>query len=243
MKSILISITSYKPKLELQKIIENYQNNYTAYNLQFVIATPYPLNYTYPNMVVLTTGYTGFAHAWSNKQYLLDNYHNYDYLIETDDDILIPLETFEYYRSQENLPLDYIPGLLSCETKEVDGMIELFLLPSLTFKPICKEFVTLDNKPYYVPNCRHAAAFIVDRARYALALDKGLSTSPGDDPHYHPQEWARTQIYHTLTEVISCTDIERTLVYHLPNKYIWKWPYFFRSLTAHKKDLGQPNIT
>ena len=234
---VLISLTSYNPKLDLQKVISNYQATYTKYDLEFVLSCNYPLPFEVSNSVIISNVYTSVDHVWNNKQYIRDTLNTWDYVIESDDDILVPISTFENYRAHEGLPIDYIPGVLCCETRLVDGMEEMFILPSLRFMKCYEEQLTMNDIRYYVPTYRHSACFIADKVRYSKALNMGLSLEPCSIKRYHPQEWSRTQIYFLLREVIAVDQIENSLVYHLPNKYVHQRKNDFRTITMLQKDL------
>ncbi len=231
---ILISLTAYNtPASVLQSTVAHYQDEYDDHELQFVTCANYPLPFTGSQIVTIPSIYQGPDHAWSNKSYIRARYQEFDYVIESDPDITVPLSTFEnYIEHADRLPLEYIPGVLSCETKEVNGITEQYLLPQLTVMPPFKELLELNGQRYYVPYYRSSACFIADRERYRLALSKGLAVNPETARGYHIQEWARTAIYHTLTEVIPFADLVNCLVYH-PTKYIHSFqrgPQEFRTV-------------
>jgi hypothetical protein len=227
MKNILISITScHKSKAPiLDAVIKNYRQ-YPDCNLHLVLCTAYDYTGSLLDNAILTPSMlTGWKHTWSNSPYVHQHYREYDYVIESDDDILIPYAAFEYYQAHESLPLTYIPGLLATET-DVYG--DAFVITTCKLLPSIVQTHEINGTKYIEPHNVHSACTIIDRARYALAIEKGWTDAPHRERLLDVPKTSRSGIYAYSTKVIAVDAIQIGSAFckHLPNSYCNLYPYY-----------------
>ncbi len=155
----------------------------------------------------------------ANRKYIYENYSSYDYVIESDDDILITQENILQYIKYQHIDNNFIPGFVVTED---DNEKNTYIHSMLFNEPvhILNKFV-LENKTWYVPRNIHSACFIIDRNR----LKNFFNNNPNalfvkSVGVYDVQCTARSEIYTFYTKIINLDDIYLHLVKHLPNKYL-----------------------
>ncbi len=237
MKSILVSLTSWHPdkRQYLTQVLDTYAVEYADCKVTVVLSTAYPFTYDKLPIMRLPRAYSGWDFTWNNRAYLLEHGASFDYIIDSDDDCQIPRAAFDYYVANEDLPQTYIPGFLSCET-DLQGNKHLITLGDKLHKRVT-DTKTLQGKEFITPYILHSCCMVADKARFVLAVSKGLSAAPTKADFYTNAEYARTEIYALLTKVVSVEAIASggALVNHLPNKVIsygnplvagfgWKFP-------------------
>ena len=221
--NILISITSWNEKHipYLQKVLDNYSASFSDMAVSYILSTRYnSSSLNLPNNTTLLTGSRGFTpghFCWANKHYI--HSASFDYLIESDDDILVTRDNFNYYVTHSNiLPNNYIPGFLSCETPDSGSPFLITMSPM--FKQI-ENTINISGSNYIVPTNLHSAMFIIDKKRH---VSHGSSSKkPYRSSGYNENDLSRTDIYlsSSFTKVIEKASIVNgsALVNHLPNKY------------------------
>ena len=222
---ILVSITSYHKDKEkyLSEILKCYENisNNLNYTIDIVLSINYDHAYVTTNKLIINKSeYEGESHCWANRKYIYENYSSYDYVIESDDDILITQENILQYIKYQHIDDNFIPGFVVTED---DNEKNTYIHSMLFNEPvhILNKFV-LENKTWYVPRNIHSACFIIDRNR----LKNFFNNNPNalfvkSVGVYDVQCTARSEIYTFYTKIINLDDIYLHLVKHLPNKYLY----------------------
>jgi hypothetical protein len=222
---ILVSITSYHKDKEkyLSEILKCYENisNNLNYTIDIVLSINYNHTYITTNKLIINKSeYEGESHCWANRKYIYENYSSYDYVIESDDDILITQENILQYIKYQHIDDNFIPGFVVTED---DNEKNTYIHSMLFNEPvhILNKFV-LENKTWYVPRNIHSACFIIDRNR----LKNFFNNNPNalfvkSVGVYDVQCTARSEIYTFYTKIINLDNIHLHLVKHLPNKYLY----------------------
>jgi hypothetical protein len=221
--NVLVAITSWNQNHEqyLQTVLNNYTASFADVSMSYVLSINYTSSMTLPpNTTQLTKSYNSSNYCWNNHNYINANFKGYDYIINSDDDILVTRDNFNYYVSASNqLSHSYIPGFLSVEMPDTGSPYLLTMTPRLArFK-----IKSVESGSYFVPMNIHSACSIVDTGRYEHALSRSLSRCPFTSSGYNSNDLARTDIYRgcNFTKVISYEAVKSgsALVQHLPNKY------------------------
>lgn len=229
--NILISIVSWRAKEEiyLQQVLNEYSESFSDCNPHYVIALNYTSSLSFPaNTTFITESNLNCAKfCWACHPYINDNFRNYDYIINSDSDIIITRDNFNYYISQSiQLNKSYIPGFLSIETPDSGSPYLLTMSPLF---PRIRKYLEINEKKYIVPISCHSACSIIDRERYQYSFDHSLAKSPCSGNGYNHNDLARSDIYTNgdFTKVISYEGIKngKALVKHLPNRY-WNKPHW-----------------
>jgi hypothetical protein len=222
---ILVSITSYNVDKQkyLSQILKCYENISCELNctIDIVLSIKYDHEYITTNKLILNKSeYTGESHCWSNRKYIYENYSNYDYVIESDDDVLISKENILQYIKYQHVDINHIPGFI---VTEEDCEKNIYIHSMLFNEPvhILRKFL-LENKTWFVPRNIHSACFMVDKIR----LEKLFNTSTDalsikSVGVYDTQCTARSEIYTFYIKIINLDEIQHHLVKHLPNKYLY----------------------
>lgn len=225
---ILVSITSfYEDKIQyLNKVIESYTDLSTQHNIKFsiLLTTNYDYKFNSPILIkhIITQNIESHDHSsnhcWSNKSVLYNIYKDYDYIIESDDDILITYENLQYYFTLEkNIPFNYIPGFLVTESNTLKEQIPITLLDGDNIGDI----IEINNLKWFFPYNVHSACFIADKKRFDYFIQIiQKRTTPTYFNQYGYPESSRSEIYFYFNKVISIDYLKNTLVQHLPNKYV-----------------------
>ena len=233
---VLVSITSWSPdkKKYLDMIIEAY-SKWTKYIPTIVLAVNYPYE---TNVIVIPSIRGGWDHCWNNKEYLQQNYQDYDLIIEQDDDIMITETNLDYYVTNQytlpdykdkmypnridanGSPKKYMPGFLVAEG---DYLISL----KQPHFPFIDEKFTIGSGYWIVPHIGHSACFIVDKDRYSIFL-KNTDNQPKRIKGHSIGATARTEIYNIFNKMVLVDGIKdkSALVQHLPIKYVNGTPNF-----------------
>ena len=218
MKNILVTITSVHPlkKKYIDIIIDTY-SKFTNYTCKIYVSSPY--GYINPLSTNIINAKVGPRHAWTLHDTINSNYQDYDYVINSDDDILITEANIDYYTKQ-SLAMNYIAGFLVYE--EAKGFKQILSMPKLGQPPASKRLLIGENT-YIIPTRKHSACFIVDKNRYKLYLDNGRGVEPSVEVIYGTQIGARTDIYDSgiFDKVIPITAIKNgsALVKHLAKHF------------------------
>lgn len=220
---ILVSITTYhKDKEEyVSQLIKEYEKICDEINctIDIVICKNYDANFIYKNKIVINLSeYKGENHCWANKEFIYKNYENYDYIIESDDDVLISKQNILQYVKYESLSLDLIPGfIITEEDKENRVYIHSMLFNS---PPVFSENFRLNNNNWFVPENIHAACFMIDKKRMNLFL-KNTDGKIKNMYSYDVQCTARSEIYNFFKKIINLDEMDSHIVKHLTNKYLY----------------------
>lgn len=224
---VLINITSYSSNHEkyLLRVLGNFATNYADLDLFYVLSINYPFDIKLPSdkFVRLDKTFDIWNYTWNGHAYLRDHYADFDYVINQDDDVLIPRAAFNYYVTASTaVDNSSIPGLLVAEQdKECKNHL-------ITVVPFVKDArVEINGEWYLKPTFQHSACMIADRARFAAIASQ---TQPAWASLYNPPQASRTMIYTKLQKVIPISAIrdKSCFVQHLPNKYhagLWKRPH------------------
>jgi hypothetical protein len=205
---ILVSLTSYLPieQRYFRQVIQSYKE-YPC-TVDFVLSINYDSELSKEG-VCLPKQYNGREYAWNNKQYIAENYQQYDHIIDSDSDIVIPYTTFLDYVGRHTLVgNENIIGFLSSEGNTL-----------LTLKN-CPLYESRDNT-YFTPKQVSSACFVVDRERYTDALSRGMPITPYSLPEYNAGDTSRTDIYRYYQKKVSIDGLLTgdSIVRHLPIKY------------------------
>jgi len=221
---IIISITSYgaEHKKFLTRILEHYAAFFSDCDLFYALCVNYPfaapaqipsacVEFIPPDPALVRRDFT-----WNNKPFLQKHFSEYDFIIETDDDILVPRAAVDYYATASvAMPPAMIPGWLCAETdpKGNDHLISMnrFEIDLQT-----------SSVAGITPHNLHSAAFIADTSRYSVVADQ---ITPVTTRGYCKAQASRTLIFATLQKVIPAANIrdKSALIYHLPRKYYPRW--------------------
>jgi hypothetical protein len=223
--NILVSITSYHKDKEkyVYQILRSYE--YIAVQLgckiDIIISSYYEHSYVTTNNLILNkSDYVGEFHCWSNTKYIMENFKNYDYIIESDDDILISLNNIKQYMKCESMDLCYIPGFIVTEDHNVNKKTYIH---SMLFNkpPHITDKVVLNDQIWFIPHTKHAACYMIDRVRLETYLDKNqMAVIPKGIDVLDIQCTARSEIYYYFKKMINLNELDNHLVKHLPNKYL-----------------------
>ncbi len=197
-----------------------------------MLSVNYAFEYSKLPVTYLERKFADWNYTWNNRATLLGCYLDYDYVIDSDDDLELPRRAFDYYVANEGLPADYIAGFL---TSEADRQGKRRLITMGNHSPkLVAETITIGDNQYITPNNLHSCCFIADKARFGLAVSRGLSSVPIKKHFYTNAEYARTEIYDKLTKVVSVDGIRTgdALVNHLPNNNLTYGNAFIAGLGA-----------
>jgi hypothetical protein len=157
--------------------------------------------------------------CWQNREYIIKHYKEYDYIIESDDDIKISYNNILYYIKNECLDLNYIPGFIVVEYEENNIYI---ISMHLKYPLHIKQKLLLHNKLFIVPQNVHSACYIIDKNRLEILIkNKQFTKEIHSISPYDSQCTSRSDIYLGMfKKIIDINEIKNCLVHHLSNKYI-----------------------
>lgn len=223
---ILVSITSYNKDKDqyIIRLLKSYESISMQLNceIDIVLSTHYDHNYTTSNNLILNkTDYTGELHCWANAEYVKEHFKLYDYIIESDDDILITSKNILQYIKYQSIDLDCIPGFIVTEDNIHNDSTYIH---SMLFNkpPHVSEKLFLFKSTWFVPHVKHSACYMIDKVRLENYYKKNLkSTIPKHIDVLDAQCTARSEIYYYFKKVINLNELDSHLVKHLPNKYLF----------------------
>ena len=220
---VLVSMTSWKEaeKQWLLKVLELYKNEYADLDVTFALCVGYPFNVP-SNSVLIEPQYEGWEFPWNNDRYVREHYQDFDYLIHSDCDTFVLRSAFDYYvnthlwlKDNVDEPKKWIPGIVTTETFKGD---EFLLLPR---NEKVGRVVYLNGKQFLIPRNIQSSATIIDRERYAKAIERGLPDSPQDYERYTVPEMARMGFYFCFNKIVGVDELKKGIAVcrHLPNRY------------------------
>lgn len=222
---ILVSITSYKKEKEeyLLKILSEYEfiSKKLSCSIDILLTTNYTCKIIYKgNLHHVVTNFQElerWEYCWENKIRLIEMYHDYDYLIESDDDILISEKNITNYIKLKDFNQNYIPGFI---ITEFDQKNVQYIQSMLFGSSIGKTFIE-QKKKIFVPENIHSACSMVDRNRMykLLSINKNLTIPKFSDP-YDMGCMSVSEIYFYYKKIIDTNNFNDHLVNHLTSKYI-----------------------
>ena len=213
---LLIAITSWDKAHAkfLTKALDIYADEYADLNIEVCLSVNY--QFEHPLQTTrLVNEYEGWRHTWNCRRYEMDS--DWDYLIESDDDIAVPRRAFDYYVSSQSIPLTLIPGFLSYE-EDLDGGKRLITMAGP--HPLTKQVMQVEGRDCFEPHNPHSGCLVIDRARWDAHRP---STQPINRKWFTEAEYARSELYDTAyTKAIPIDAVrdESALVRHLPIKYL-----------------------
>ncbi len=147
---ILVSITSYHKDKEkyLSKILRSYEDISVTLKckIDIILSTNYEFKFDYSgNIMHITTNYvydSFWEYTWQNKNMIFSMYSDYDYIIESDDDILISEKNIVQYIKLKNIDKNYIPGFLVTER----GSDNIEYIQSILYGDTVGQLNTINNK-------------------------------------------------------------------------------------------------
>lgn len=166
-----------------------------------------------------------FYLTWKCKELLTKQKDDYDIFMYTEDDMLIPFTTIQYWLQYKSLltPLRYNLGFLRIET---DGNTEF--VTDQTPGDRLREKILIDQTTFVKNDRPYCAFWIYDKEmfNYFISTD-GWKKSEIEDKNYIRLCIAfgmQDQIYNkfdsTVIPLIDSILDERCKVYHLPNNYV-----------------------
>lgn len=240
MKNVLILLSSIEKSREkyIKQILDNYSLNFKNYKLSIALSLPYAFSYPDLPIVSLPGLDSVSSYCWNNREYLIENYQKYDYVIDSDDDVLFTINNFEYYLRNQNLPLEYLPGFLTYEN--VGGATKLIHCLYSPEKAI-KEKMTINNKTFLIPSNNHSEGFIIDRERLKLAIDKGFSIDSKKNANCITRDNCPKEELHKLffKKAVGEEDVltKDALIQHLPNSRVLH--DFYQSILSVEQLFGE----
>jgi hypothetical protein len=222
---ILVSITSYHKDKEkyLSKILRSYEDISVTLEckIDIILSTNYEFKFDYSgNIMHITTNYvydSFWEYTWQNKKMIFSIYSDYDYIIESDDDILISEKNIVQYIKLKNIDENYIPGFLVTER----GSDNIEYIQSILYGNTVGQLNTINNKLFFIPRNLHSACYMIDKQRMSdFLLSNENSTIPRSLNSYDCACTSVCEVYFYYKKVIEIDEINNHTVNHLPNKYI-----------------------
>jgi hypothetical protein len=212
MINVLISITSYDKNKQkyVKQLIDTY-STFKKYNTTIVLSCNY--DYKPFGSINIPATFTDWNHTFQNKEYLKENYKDYDLIVETDDDVQVTETNLDYYLKWKHLPVDLIPGFLVAEGDYLISMKQPHF-------PFLDGKLTIEGRQWIIPHSSHSNSFIVDKERYGIFLQT-TDIKPHTIKSYSVQTTSRVEIYNTFKKVVLISGIndDSALVQHLSMKY------------------------
>ncbi len=222
---ILVSITSYHKDKEkyLSQILRSYEDISVTLDckIDIVLSTNYELKFDYSgNITHIITNYvynSFWEYTWQNKNMIFSMYSDYDYIIESDDDILISEKNIVQYIKLKNIDKNYIPGFLVTER----GTDNIEYIQSILYGDTVGQLNTINNKLFFTPKNLHSACYMIDKQRMSdfFLLNKN-STVPKSLNPYNGACTSVCEVYFYYKKIMDTDEINNHTVNHLPNKYI-----------------------
>lgn len=240
---VLLSITSWKAieKHWLGKVLELYRNEYADVDLTFVLCVGYEFEFP-SNAVRIEPVYQGWQFPWNNDRYVREHSREFDFIIQSDCDSFIPRSAFNWYvnthlwlRDNVDEPNKWIPGLVTTESFKGEN----YLLIRRTEKP--GAVVHINGKAFLKPRNIQSTATIIDRERYAKAIERGLPDSPQDFGGYTVPEVARMGFYFCFNKVVGLDELKQGIpvCQHLPGKYCILYNPTWQGAKSHFFKVGE----
>lgn len=216
---LLVAITSFNQREEkyLARVLSNYSSSFSDCDVNYVITTHYSPTIEFPNNTthfITSSCDKPYMHCWANQSYINSNFKEYDYIINTDSDIMVSRSNLDYYISESKIMGEkYIPGFLTAEMPD-SGSPYL-----ISMNQPCWVNVTYKTGSYIVPMNKHSAGMICDTVRYEYSYSHSFAKSPVSHSLYNYNDVARTDIYINgdFTKLVNVSG--SCLFQHLPNKY------------------------
>jgi len=223
---ILVSITTYYP--DKQKYVQRLLNEYNQIaddmeiQIDVLLAQHYDEKFDFGRLArvpKLSLQYTGTNFCWENRKDILEKFKNYDYIIESDDDILVTQETIEYFLEYDRLlPPTHLIGFMIMEKDENETPYIQNI--HAKYSPYTKGRFLWNGHSFLLPTNMHSACFMIDQKRLGqLVADQQLSTRPISLNGYDLSCTARCDVYFHFIKVVEFND-DRCLIHHLPNRYL-----------------------
>lgn len=162
-----------------------------------------------------------YSLPFAHKQILANQIADHDLFVYSEDDILITAENIEAFLEQANvLPPHQIPGFLRIEERPDHQIQYCDIHGSAYWDP--RSVTMIDGRVFAYLSNEHAACYILTAQQLKLAVDSGKFLVPPYAGRYNMLETAATDPYTRcgLRKLICISEIERSSVHHLPNKYI-----------------------
>lgn len=222
---ILVSITSFKEEKisYLTTVLNQYDHisRILQCDIDIILSTNYSSKFRLQNNLEhAITDYKDsvrWEYSWENKNKIFTRYINYDYVIESDDDVLISEKNVLQYIQLERIEDDCIPGFLITEygkdkNRYIQSMIE--------GKPIGEIFVK-NQTSFFVPENIHSAFYMIDKIRMSrfLSINPNAMT-PKTIRNYDVACISVSEIYFFFKKIIDLNNWDLHMIDHLPNKYI-----------------------
>jgi hypothetical protein len=224
MSKILISLVSFNEnkKEYLSQVLDSYIKDFYNHDVTFVLSINYEFDYPTANIVKLPKEYNDWNYTWNNKRYVLENCLSYDYVIESDDDVILDRAAFEYYiQTQKYLKKhgEGKPFIAGFNVYEVKQDIRYIINAGLANDTI-SNIHYIGNEIFLEFTNYHSACYLMDRESLERVI-KSLPSTPCQGGIYGLPEWSITSAYLGSTKVIPLSEVNRrALVKHLPNKYV-----------------------
>jgi hypothetical protein len=227
----------------LKKVLNNIYDNY-EFEVDVVIDTntelTYELKKIYPklNIIVHKNLSHGFHLTWMHRQYIKDNYKNYDLVMYSEDDILIPFYCIVDFLNKIDIMWPYyIPNFRRIEWNDNK---QIYTSCDIT-EPInlnTKEFIYLPDinniiRKYISVDYAYQAFWILpskylqinnEFTNVSVYREHASSYTLGPPPHHGYTENNidfRFLNMKPLLEITETNEIyNQCIVYHTPNKYI-----------------------
>ena len=218
---LLVSITSYFPNKipYVQQLLNEYNSIQQTLNAKIDVVLACNYSHTFEknelNVTYNPEQLNGEFHAWSNYSYVKTKHPYYDYIIESDDDILITAENIRQYIKWESVSDDLLPGFL---VYEKDETATIHIQSVLLGEQFVERKATIGQTQYFSPTNVHSACYMIDSRRFERCK---LPSIPGNHQRYDVQCTARSFVYiDNYTKFIPISEIDSHLVHHLTNRYL-----------------------
>ena len=157
----------YEVDIFIHSNINNIRNiNYSNYNNGKIVIKKYNLFWRY-----LIFKNKGYYLTWAPRNFIKANIDKYDVFIQTDDDILIPVNAFNYWLEEKDhlFARQIIPGFILLEVDEDGNEFAMGYN-----KQELDQFIQIENNEYLVNNNhRYMASWIYDKSMMEYWIDSG----------------------------------------------------------------------
>ena len=158
---------------------------------------------------------------FGHRKVFAEKCNDYDLFVYSEDDILLTADNIEAFLEQSTvLPIDQVPGFLRFE-KRPTGEIQYCDMHA-GFCWDGKSVQTIAGFTFAYFSNEHAGCYILTRQQLHRVIGSGGFLVEPHEGSYGMLECAATDVYTQcgLKKMICISDLKRSSVHHLPNKYL-----------------------
>ncbi|HUB00966.1 MAG TPA: methyltransferase domain-containing protein [Terracidiphilus sp.] len=222
---VLVVIASYGSQNDcyLQRIIEEYRS--MPYRIRIIVVSNIPRSLG--SDVEVRVGLPSknpFSLPFAHKQVFAEQILHHDLFIYSEDDILITADNIEAFLEQSSvLPPHQVPGFLRIEKGSNEQIKYCDIHAGASWDP--KSVIGIGGRTFAYLSNEHAACYILTSKQLEIALYSGKFLVAPYEGRYRMLETAATDPYTQcgFKKMICVSDIKRSSVHHLPNKYFTRF--------------------